>query len=348
MKQIFILTALFIITFFGNDLLSDSLYFPGKNWKYANSLQLENWSKEKLYKAKKYWEELGSTSVMIVENGYIIQEWGDSKIKVQCNSLRKSFLSALYGIFIEKGVIKLSSSLEQLEIDDKIPRLSKIEKQATIRDLLKSKSGIYHSAAYETKKMKAKRPRRHSYMPGVHWYYNNWDFNTLGSIFKKLTSLTVFDAFNRFISNPLQMQDFSLNDTKFIYDKSSIHPAYTFRISTRDRARFGLLFLNEGKWKNRQIISKKWIEESTTSYTTVGNGVGYGYMWWVSINGWHLGNKFKGKSFSARGSGGQYIVIIPSKKLVIVQSVDKKSGDKISNGKSFNKLLKLVIDAKVN
>ena len=69
-------------------------------------------------------------------------------------------------------------------------------------------------------------------------------------------------------------------------------------------------------------------------------------MWWVSVDGWHFENKFKGKPYSARGNYGQYIVVIPEMQLVVVQSVDKRAGDEIAKGKSFNSLLKLILAAR--
>jgi CubicO group peptidase (beta-lactamase class C family) len=70
-----------------------------------------------------------------------------------CHSVRKSLLSALYGIHVDEGTINLDKTLEELNIDDQFS-LTKEEKQAVIRDLLKSRSGVYHPAAYETTQMK--------------------------------------------------------------------------------------------------------------------------------------------------------------------------------------------------
>ena len=62
--------------------------------------------------------------------------------------------------------------------------------------------------------------------------------------------------------------------------EDSVHPAYPFRMTARDMARFGLLYLRGGKWCGRQIISEKWIKESTTAHgiTNYKNGVGYSYL----------------------------------------------------------------------
>jgi CubicO group peptidase (beta-lactamase class C family) len=86
---------------------------------------------------------------MIVQDGKIIASWGDVSHKVNIRSMRKSLLSALYGIGVAEGHIRLDQTIGALGIDDREPSLSDAEKQATIRDLLMARSGVYHAAAYE-------------------------------------------------------------------------------------------------------------------------------------------------------------------------------------------------------
>jgi len=87
---------------------------------------------------------------MIPQDGRIIASWGDISHKVNVRSIRKSLISALYGIGVAEGRIRLDQTIGELGIDDRPPSLSEFERQATIRDLLMARSGIYHAAAYET------------------------------------------------------------------------------------------------------------------------------------------------------------------------------------------------------
>jgi CubicO group peptidase (beta-lactamase class C family) len=57
----------------------------------------------------------------------------------------------------------------------------------------------------------------------------------------------------------------------------SMHPAYSFRMSTRDMARFDLLYQKQGMWRNSRIIPSEWIEKSTTTYSIVDAAAGVGY-----------------------------------------------------------------------
>jgi CubicO group peptidase (beta-lactamase class C family) len=91
-------------------------------------------------------------------------------------------------------------------------------------------------------------------------------------------------------------------------------------LTPKDMLKFGELYLNKGKWNDKQVLSKKWIKKSFTNYLNLENTAdknGYGYLWWhhtYIINGKEV------KSIEARGAGGQYIFIIPKLKVVAVIS----------------------------
>jgi len=129
-------------------------------------------------------------AVMVIHHGAIVAEWGDTAAKTPLASVRKSLLSALIGNAVERGEITLSQPIGALGINDNEPSLSDEEKTATVRDLLEARSGIYHAALYETAAMAARRPPRFSHKPGTFWYYNNWDFNSLGAIYEHAARIT--------------------------------------------------------------------------------------------------------------------------------------------------------------
>jgi CubicO group peptidase (beta-lactamase class C family) len=89
---------------------------------------------------------IGTDAVVIVDDGVVIDAWGDISRNFQCHSMRKSLLSGLIGIHVDEGNIDLDATLDQLGIDDHAPSLSSIEKQATVSDLIRARSGIYHPA----------------------------------------------------------------------------------------------------------------------------------------------------------------------------------------------------------
>jgi CubicO group peptidase (beta-lactamase class C family) len=339
---------IFCATLFGSmQAFADSgSVTPGQHWSKVPAADAAGWSDEKLTSADDYAHQISTQSYLIVQHGKIVHSYGDIAKATEIYSMRKSILSILIGKYVDAGKINLDQTLAQLHINDK-GGLSEKELQATVRQLMEARSGVYHPAAYETPAMVAMRPARGSFGPGEHWYYNNWDFNTLGAIFTQFTGKTVFDAVHEDIATPLQFEDFHISDdTKLVYDKQSDFPAYTMRMSARDLARVGWLMSQNGRWNAQQIVSANWVEQSTTSYSTVMPGVGYGYMWWVGIHGVTLGNRFPGAVYSARGNYGQYIVIVPDLELVIVHKTDHDAGADITTAQ-FAKLLTRIMAARL-
>ena len=221
--------------------------YPGSTWlKYATPEEA-GWSSQKLQEAREHFDAIDSAAVMVVYDGAVLAAWGEVERRFMCHSVRKSLLSALYGVHVAEGTMDLNKTLAELNIDDN-PPLTDAEKHARVIDLLRSRSGIYRPAAYETAKMKKTRPRRGTHQPGELFWYNNWDFNALCTIFEQETGTKVFEEFQRRFAVPVEMEDFRLQDTYYhLEEEHSIHPAYPFRMSARDMARFGLLFLRRGE-----------------------------------------------------------------------------------------------------
>ncbi|MFC2079536.1 serine hydrolase [Candidatus Bipolaricaulota bacterium] len=338
----------------GEVLLSDTVttnpnapVYPGREWTWAETPEALGWSSEKLEKARALSERIGSAAVMIVDDGVVVDAWGDITLNYYCHSMRKSLMSALYGIYVNDGAIDLSKTLQELGIDDTFP-LTGMEKAATVSDLLKARSGVYIAAAGESQGMVATRPARFSHRPGTFWYYNNWDFNTLGTIFDQETGEeSIYAAFQARIATRVGMQDFRPDDLSYSYVPYSMHPYYGFEMSTRDLARFGLLFLREGRWEDQRLIPVGWIHESTASHSETGPESGYGYMWWTgSGNGLFPNVTVESYSYYASGYGGHKVVVLPYRNLVIVHRVDTFAGEEEEvSEEEFGILLWRILDA---
>ncbi|WP_312015380.1 serine hydrolase [Bradyrhizobium manausense] len=311
---------------------------PGSEWKFLGSNGPAQTSPVQ-GAVQSYARKYKPTAIMVVQDGLVVATSGDVSRKVNIRSVRKSFLSALYGVAIERGQIKLESTLGQLGIDDTAPSLTADEKLATVRQLLMTRSGVYHPAAYETSDQKSRRPLRGSHSPGTFWYYNNWDFNALGAIYERATDSNLFDSFEKLIARPLGMQDYTARDGTFIGDGSSLYRAYVFSMSARDLARFGLLFLNKGRWNDVAVIPLQWTAESTKAYSeTDRNDRGCGYLWWtLGAGAWGSDAIF------ASGYGGQLIVIVPEKHLVAVQLVELDQSQKGIHTTTFLDLVRQIL-----
>jgi CubicO group peptidase (beta-lactamase class C family) len=165
--------------------------FPGAEWEHAAPADL-GWSEAGLAQARAFSDAIQSSAVVIVQHGKVVAEWGNTTKPTELASIRKSLLSALIGIAVSDHRIKLDSTLGEFGIDDNSPGLTDIEKGATVRQLLEARSGVYHPALYETPDMAKLRPPRGSHPPGTFWYYNNWDFNALGTIYEHATGAGIF------------------------------------------------------------------------------------------------------------------------------------------------------------
>ena len=274
-------------------------------------------------------DRVGSAAVVAVSGGHVLLAWGDVDRQLKAHSVRKSFLSALYGTAVADGDVSLEVTLDEMGIDDR-DKLTAEEKRATVADLLAARSGVYHPSAYSPASMDENLPARGSHPPGTHWYYNNWDFNVLGTLYERATGEELFESFERRIARPLGMEDWSAADGFDVYEPSaSRHAAYTFRMSARDMARFGWMVRQGGRWRGERVVPAEWIERSTRTHTEFGDGRGYGYMWWTYEPG-SLGERYphadRVRTVLARGTGGQGIFVIPEADLVVVHRADTDLG----------------------
>lgn len=322
---------------------------PGADWQAHENPAAAGFSENKLEAVRAVAASQATDMLLVIRHGKVVLSIGDAEKKFLCHSMRKSFLAALIGFEVEEGRIDLSATLESLDIDDR-QRLSAVERQASIYDLLTARSGIYHPAGYETPWMRMIKERRHSHAPGTFWCYNNWDFNALGTIFEKLTGETVHQAFVRRIAGPIGMQDFSLDGIKpdgwHESFQISEHRAYPFRMSSRDLARFGQLYLQNGVWNGSAVLPSGWAQECVLPYSHAGALGGYGYMWWLEREGVFLPGVITPKgSYAANGAGGHYCLVMPALDMVVIHRVDTEETGRYVTRFGVGKLLRHLLAA---
>jgi CubicO group peptidase (beta-lactamase class C family) len=320
--------------------------YPGAEWARTTP-EAAGWDTALLAEAHDYSDRVGSATLLIIQHGVIVASWGDITDRLELHSMRKSLLNALIGIAVNDKKINLNATLGQLSIDDTPPALTPEEKQATVQELLESRSGIYHIALYETRGEQRRRPTRFSHPPGTFWYYNNWDFNALGTIYEHAEKQSIYDAFQAQIATPLGMQDYRPKDGRYVTGSASIHPAYTFHMSARDLARFGLLYLHQGVWKDPaghawQIVPGPWVHDSTQPISLSYLNTGYGYLWWTAFpDRFAEVMDMPPGGFWADGAKGQWVAIDPADDLVIVHQTD---GETVTN-KQFGHMMWLILRA---
>lgn len=310
-KKIILIIVLILIVIITTTLFILSKPFIQQNTKKQGfKLEKKELSTKLQNEIEKYAQEKSIDAIIINDNQNTYYKYGNINKSTNLASVRKSIISLLYGIAIEKGLVDINKTLAELGINESKNSLSEGEKQATIKDLLMAKSGVYIESGGESQGMKDKRPARYQYKPGEHYYYNNWDFNVLGYIFEQETKMKIGEALNEWIGKKIGFQDFKSNHVIYALEsKDSDFETWRIYMSARDLAKIGTLILNNGNWGNKTIISPNWIEVSTNSYSkTPYKNIEYGYLWWIDA---------KRDVFYAEGSGGQFLIVDKKNNLTI-------------------------------
>ena len=170
---------------------------------------------------------------------------------------------------------------------------------------------------------------------GEYYNYSNGGSHILAAILTKTTKVPVEKYAERHLFSYIGIKNY-----KWEKDPQGINHGYSnLELSARDMAKLGLLYLNKGKWDQKQIISSLWIEKSLKTHSHPNKGRfnpfklypfnGYGYQWWSSETAWKadlsyrkawaLGNNAVHQSeyFLALGYEGQYVFIVPDHNMVI-------------------------------
>ncbi|MDY8135567.1 DUF2306 domain-containing protein [Aquimarina sp. 2201CG5-10] len=333
-KKIVITSVILVALMFPVSCLSLQTWFykkpsiEGVVFEKIKSSDYSSFTPEKLNEIDTYLkEESETTSMLILENGKIVYEYGDVSEISYIASCRKSVLAILYGKYVTNGTIDLNQTIGAMGIDED-DTLLPIEKEATVDHIITSRSGVFHLPAnggYDKENIK----ERGSVKPGEYFVYNNWDFNVAGYILEKKSGNTVYEELEQQLAIPLGFQDWNIKNQKRTVNKDkSRYSAYHMHLSTRDMAKIGQLMLQKGKWNDKQIVSADWINKITTRVThtdTVSARYrrdkssplqeSYGYMWWL-YERFYDNPDFEG-GYTASGYGGQFITVIPKRNVVI-------------------------------
>ena len=272
-------------------------------------------------------EQYNSVGLVVIKNDSLLFEkywdgYSDSSLSGSF-SIAKSITSLLIGVAIKEGKIK---SVDQ-QVGDFLPEFLKKEKgnKLTIKHLLMMSSGTdwdesYNSPAsitteayYGTDLYKTAMRVKFKREPGTFHTYASGDTQLLGLIIEKATGKSLSEYASEKLWKPLG----AAHNALWSLDKKDGHEkAYCcFNTNARDFARLGQMMLDSGRWKGVPIIDRSYWKESITP-CGVKDESGqacnyYGYQWWILPE--------RQDVFYARGILGQYIVVIPSKKLVMVR-----------------------------
>ena len=294
---------------------------------------LKGFSKEPFHKILGPTKKRGGPAGVILKNGHIIGKWGDVNRVDMTFSVTKSYLSTIAGVAYDKGLItNLDEKLSDRIWDNTFK--GDHNKNITWTHLL-NQSSDWSGQLWETfdwgdrpvsKSIDSMRYRK-LHEPGTQYKYNDVRVNVLAysllNVFREPLPKVLKNNIMDQIGASSSWRWYGYNNSWVNIDGQWVqsvsgggHSGGGIFINTLDQARFGLLFLSNGNWNGKQLISEEWIKKATSpSYTNPS----YGYMWWLNNpNGNRFLKNIPSNVYYAAGFGGNYIIIIPDRKIVVV------------------------------
>ena len=276
-------------------------------------------------------KERGESNGVIVKNGYIVAEWGDTKRVDMTFSVSKSFLSTTVGLALDSGLIAdVQDPVKNYVMDGKFD--SEHNAKITWHHLLNQTSD-WSGTLWDRPDWGDRPPKdatwndlrkRKLNEPGTHFKYNDVRVNLLAYSLLQVWRIPLPVILREKIMDPIGTSPtwrwhgyenswVLVDGLKMQSVSGGGHWGGGMFIRTRDQARFGLLFLHNGNWNGRQLISKDWIK--MLRVPTPANP-SYGYMWWLNT-GQQSFPSAPESVFYAAGFGGNYIVVDQEHDLVI-------------------------------
>lgn len=280
-------------------------------------------------------QKLNIQSVMVLQHGKVLYEhWLNGGAPEQphvLNSVSKTFTSAAVGLAIGEGLLSLDDKLVSFFPDDLPDTLSENLQKVTIHNLLTMNCG--HDAEPSRKneeqswvKTFLAWPVVHE--PGTYYCYNSMGTYMLSAIVQKVTGQKVVDYLQPRLFDPLGIEAPHWDESP----EGINCGGWGLYLKTEDLAKMGQLLLQDGKWNGRQVLPADYVEAASRKQVPcVPSGVradriaesgltpdnsdwvnGYGYQLW----------RCRHNAFRADGAGGQYIIVIPEKDAVVVNTAD--------------------------
>ena len=292
---------------------------------------MRSYSREPDYKIIGPMKERGGPAGLVIKNGYIVAQWGDLNRVDMTFSVTKSYLSTVAGLAIDNGLIKnVTDKVNGYVWDGSFygEHNSKIT-----WDHLLTQSSDWSGTLFGLHDWADRPPKeggiddwknRKLNEPGTFYKYNDVRVNLLAysllQVWRKPLPVVLKEKIMDPIGASTTWRWYGYENSYVNTDGLMIqsvsgggHHGGGIFINTMDHARFGLLFLRNGKWKTQQLVSEKWVAAVQQPSTA---NKSYGYLWW--LNHEKKWPALSANLYYAVGYGGNYIVIDKEHDLVVV------------------------------
>jgi len=324
MKVLFFSVILFGFIFGSNAVASAASpdYWPTEDWR-TSSPEQQGMHSGMLADMLEFIQKEGHSidSATIVRNGYLVTDAYFHPFRRDAthiiHSCTKSITSALVGIALDRGYIKnVNQPILEFFPEKTIANLDERKRAITLKHLLTMASGLETRDSYlygweglmdmkwsaDWAQYVLDRPMADT--PGKKFEYSNGVSYLLSVIVQKATNMRTLNFAKKYLFGPLGISDVrwktSPQGIDFGYGEMWLRP--------RDMAKIGWLYLNKGRWEEKQIISEAWVEASTRGHISATLFDHYGYQWWIDSAGY----------YAAVGYKGQRIFVVPAKNMVVV------------------------------
>lgn len=291
--------------------------WPNPDWDVVSPAS-QGIDADGLEKARAWLESHNSKSGLVIRHGRIVAEWyfadANKTSKFACYSTSKSLSSLATGLAIADGKLTLADTVGKF-----VPDVSPEGKRAiTVKQLLSMTSGVHNDPkviehddlfTYTTKVVTM------DHAPGAKWDYNNTGLSLLSPVFHKAVGRQIDEYLGDKVFQPIGIP---ADDWSWERREGLAIPYSGCHMTARSMGRIGLMVLNEGRWKDQQIVPASWLKESIAPSQTLNPQ--YGYLWWNNTTGkWPNVPK---EAYAALGKWDNNIFVVPSLDLVVVRQSD--------------------------
>jgi CubicO group peptidase (beta-lactamase class C family) len=323
-----------------------AMHFPGKDWSIVKPEE-EGIDPAKLLAAVEYLKKNagkdGVRELVLVRRGRIVWHGDNIDMVHGIWSCTKSFTSTVLGLLIDDKKCTLDTKAADI-----IPELKPLYPDVTLRHFTTMTSG--YRAAGDDKPPGSYLhgpsstpfvPMEPLFKPGAKYAYWDSAMNEFGLVLAKIAGDPLEGVLKRRVMDPIGAnpdkwkwgERKAPDGVKVNVNSGSGNAGGHVQISARELARFGHLFLNDGKWNGKPIVSKAWIEQATTvqvpaklpdgfpKSTIAGSGC-YGFNWWVNGTKPDGQRKWPGatdRTFAAMGHNNNLLIVVPESRMVIVR-----------------------------
>ncbi len=272
-------------------------------------------------------------SVLVVRNGFLVYEKYYNNTQSDeykpVYSITKSVMSSLIGIAIKEKYIDSVDNKIADYLPEYFAQFDDSRKEMTIENVLTMTGGLepidsYYRGYFSSEDWTdyaLSKPMQDE--PGKSFAYNTGLTHLLSGIITKRSDMSTLEFANQYLFKPIgiNVKKWDRSPEGFYGGGASLY------LTPQDMARFGYLYLNNGKWGGIEIISKEWVEKSTTKQVLSDKGQGYGYLFWMYDNNAIVDDKTY-YTYAAVGAEGQYIVVVPDLNLVAVITANENTRSK--------------------